>query len=95
MRSGTSLADGVRQAKADWQARLGSGVDQTALDQAAREGVALGAFEESAEEVITMVEEFFPEHAAPGCEMAAGQAGSGKPGIAEKLASKLDPASRP
>lgn len=89
VRTGMSLAEGVRQAKADWEHRRSSGVDQAALDQAARDGAALGAFEESAEEAIAIVEEFFPEDGGSSGEPAAGHIGSGKPGITEKLAGKL------
>lgn len=89
LRAGMSLAEGVRHAKAEWEARRSSGVDQAALDQAARDGVALGAFEESAEEAGPILEEFFPEDEGSSGEPAAGHVGSGKPGITEKLAGKL------
>lgn len=88
LRAGVSLAEGVRQAKAEWEARRSSGVDQVALDQAAREGAALGAFEESAEEAVAIVEEFFPEEESGGV-MGAGQTGTVKPGLADMLAGKL------
>lgn len=90
LRAGMSLAEGVRHAREAWQSRHSSGVDQAALDQAARDGAAKGAFEESAEEAIAIVEEFFPEDEGSSGEPAAGHIGSGKPGIAEKLAGKLE-----
>lgn len=89
LRAGMSLAEGVRHAREAWESRHSSGVDQAALDQAAREGAALGLFEESAEEAIAIVEEFFPEDEGSSGEPAAGHIGSGKSGIAEKLAGKL------
>lgn len=90
------MAEGVRQARADWEARRNSGVDQAALDQAAREGTAQGAFEESAEEAIAIVEEFFPEdEVGSGGATAAGNISSGKAGVAEKLAAKLNINSEP
>jgi hypothetical protein len=96
LRSGTSLAEGVRLAKAEWEARRSSGVDQAALDQAAREGAALGAFEESSEEAIAIVEEFFPEdEGGSGDVMEAGQTGIVKPALADKLAGKLGAAPTP
>jgi len=89
LRAGVSLAEGVRQARADWEARRGGGVDQAALDQAAREGAALGAFEESAEEALSVIEEFFPEEEGGDALQGAGQPISGKPALATKLAAKL------
>lgn len=88
LRSGTSLADGVRQAKAEWETRRSSGVDQAALDQAAREGVALGAFEESAEEAIEIVQEFFHDDEGSGNTNESRQTADAKPGLADKLAAQ-------
>jgi hypothetical protein len=66
------------------------------LDQAAREGAALGAFEESSEEAIAIVEEFFPEdEGGSGDVMEAGQTGIVKPALADKLAGKLGAAPTP
>lgn len=97
LRPELSLAEGVRQAKADWEARRGSGVDQAALDQAARDGTALGAFEESAEDIGPLLDEFFAEE-EPGTDPPrAGEVGgtNRKPptanrSLAEKLADQLD-----
>lgn len=89
LRSGVSLAEGVRQARADWEARRSSGVDQPALDQAAREGAALGAFEESAEEAEAIIEEFFPEEEGGEAQQGMGQRISGKPDLAARLAGQL------
>ena len=36
------------------------GLDQAALDEAARQGLALGEFEESEEEGVGVLEEFYP-----------------------------------
>lgn len=95
MRSGMSMTDGIRQARADWDARRSSGIDQAALDQAAREGAALGAFEESAEEAGAILEEFFAEDEGSGDGMTAGQTASPKPGLADKLAGKLGATAMP
>ena len=43
-----------------WEERKAAGVDQVALDEAARQGLALGAFEESEEDGMAVVEEFYP-----------------------------------
>ncbi|KQX97748.1 hypothetical protein ASD22_11035 [Rhodanobacter sp. Root480] len=42
------------------QKRRDSGFDQEALDEAARTGFANGAFEDLAEDVPAVVEEFYP-----------------------------------
>lgn len=89
LRSGVSLAEGVRQAKAEWETRRSSGVDQVALDQAARDGAALGAFEESAEEAIAILEEFFPEDEGSFGATEACQSANAKAGLTDKLAGKL------
>jgi len=60
LRAGVSLAEAVAAAKALHEERRAAGIDQDALDQAAREGFACGAFEDSAEEGAAVVEEFFP-----------------------------------
>lgn len=95
MRSGVSMTEGIRQARADWEAKRSSGLDQAALDQAAREGAALGAFEESAEEAGPILEEFFTEDEGSGDGKAAGQPSGGMAGLAAKLAGKLDAAPMP
>ena len=56
-------------------ARLAVGFDQAALDVAAREGFANGAFEESAEEVPEIIDECLSEAGGNGEKRAAGQAG--------------------
>jgi hypothetical protein len=63
VRPGSTLAQALQAAHVEVQARQASGFDQTALDQAAREGFAAGAFEESVEEGAAVVEEFCPEDA--------------------------------
>jgi hypothetical protein len=59
-RSGVDFAQAVASAKALNEERSAAGFDQPALDAAAREGLANGAFEESAEEGVTVTEEFYP-----------------------------------
>lgn len=59
-RTGVNLAQAVAAAKALHEERRAAGIDQAALDEAARQGFACGAFEESAEEGMAVVEEFFP-----------------------------------
>lgn len=60
-RVGMSLAQAIAAGKVASQQRKEAGLDQAALDEAARAGFAAGAFEESAEEGAAVVEEFYPE----------------------------------
>ncbi len=60
VRSGMGLTQAIAQARTEWEARQAAGLDQAALDAQARHGLALGAFEESAEEAGAILEEFFP-----------------------------------
>ncbi|MFC7433150.1 hypothetical protein ACFQNJ_01345 [Hydrogenophaga bisanensis] len=58
---GSTLADIVREACEEQERRIDSGLRQDLLEQAAQEGLALGAFEESDEEGLAVVEEFYPQ----------------------------------
>lgn len=86
VRTGSTLTEAIVQAKAEAQTKQEAGFSQVDLDQAAREGLALGAFEESVEEGAAVVEEFYsgPE-AAPGSDH---QASAGQPSLREKLEQK-------
>lgn len=64
VRSGMSLAEAIAGAQAEHEHRKGAGFDQVALEDAARQGFANGAFEESEEEGADLVEEFYPEGVA-------------------------------
>lgn len=59
-REGMSLEEAIHQAQALAQQRRDTGYDQSALDQAAREGFGNGAFEETVEEASEIMDEFFP-----------------------------------
>ena len=61
LRAGASLSQVVALARQERDQRAVLGLNQTALDEAARQGLALGEFEESEEEGIDVVEEFYPE----------------------------------
>jgi Recombination directionality factor-like len=63
VRSGMTMAKSITSAKLQSAERNGLGFDQAALDAAARQGFADGAFEESEEEGASIVEEFYPEEA--------------------------------
>src|ERR1035437_4869904 len=56
-KAGMTMAEAIASAKAESEVRKAAGFDQAALDQAAKEGFAAGAFEESEEEGAAVVEE--------------------------------------
>ena len=65
-RSGLTLEQAITQARELDEQRQASGFDQAALDEAARKGIANGAFEDLVEDGAAVVEEFYPEaEAAP------------------------------
>ena len=59
VRGGMTLAEAIAGAKAEDEHRKRAGFDQVALETAARQGFANGAFEESEEEGADLVEEFY------------------------------------
>ncbi len=61
VRSGLMLEQAVTLARELDEKRKEAGFDQQALDEAAKQGFANGAFEESEEDGIAVVEEFYPE----------------------------------
>lgn len=61
VRSGMTLEQAIAEAKAKDAQRKDGGFDQEALDEAARGGFANGAFEDLAEDVPAVVDEFYPE----------------------------------
>lgn len=68
VRSGMSLSTAIAQAKEVCAQRQAAGFDQTALDEAARLGYANGSFEETPDEAVDIVEEFYPQGAEPQTE---------------------------
>ena len=61
LRPSVTLAEAINSARQERAAQEASGLKQTDLDSAAREGLALGAFEESVEDSVAVVEEFYPQ----------------------------------
>jgi len=62
LRDGMSLEECLAEAKAREESWTLAGLQQAALDQAARDGFANGAFEEQDEEdTVDLLEEFYPE----------------------------------
>lgn len=60
VKEGKTLEEAIKDARQLDEQRRDAGFDQDALDKAARQGFANGAFEESVEDVPAVVEEFFP-----------------------------------
>ena len=87
LRGDGSLADAIARARLAWQERKAAGVDQAALDEAARQGLALGAFEESEEDGMAVVEEFYPLD-ADGQDGADAQVPRSKMELTDKLRQK-------
>jgi len=85
VRTGSTLRQALEAGKAEVAARQEAGFDQQALDQAAREGFAAGAFEESAEEGIAVVQEFFPEGDSSAQTSPAANSAQAKPTLGAKL----------
>ena len=84
IRSGMMLAEAIAGARAEDEHRKGAGLNQMALEDAARQGLANGAFEQSEEEDADLVEEFYPDESASnqhGGSMVPGK----KPDLGEKL----------
>lgn len=61
VRPGMTLEQAVTHARELDEQRRGNGFDQAALEEAAHQGFANGAFEELEEDVPAVVEEFFPD----------------------------------
>lgn len=64
--TGSSLEAAVNEARQRREQQTQAGIDQSLLDEAARSGYALGEFEESEEETVGVVEEFFSESGREG-----------------------------
>lgn len=83
VRTGSTLTETIASAKELAEARAAVGFDQAALDEAARHGLANGAFEESIEDGADVVEEFYPEQDIAGTVVA------GQPMPQQTLSKKL------
>ncbi len=62
-RAAMPITEAIANARDEGDRRLAAGFDQQALDEAARVGFANGAFEDSAEDSESVLEEFFPDDA--------------------------------
>lgn len=90
MRSGLSLEDALLEARQLEETRQAAGLDQNALDHAARQGFNNGAFEDGEEDTGAIVEEFFPaiEVQPSPVEPQAQLSAPAKPSLAQKLESQ-------
>ena len=88
LRSDCTLAEAVATARTDHEARQAAGLDQVALDEAARAGFALGEFEESEEDGAAVVEEFYPVDREALDDFVSSPVPWGKPELADKLRQK-------
>ena len=84
VRSGMDMAEALQAANELDAQRQAAGFDQAALDEAAQRGFGNGAFEDSEEDVGTIVEEFYPieESQSPATNTPQRSA---KASLAEKL----------
>ena len=87
VRAGLTLEQAIGQARELEEVRKGCGFDQDALDEAARQGFANGAFEDLEEDVSAVVEEFYPDGAS---DTAGPSLASGAPvGLRDRLQNKV------
>jgi hypothetical protein len=86
LRSDSILAEAIRHARTEWEERKTAGMNQAALDEAARAGFARGEFEESEEDGAAIVEEFYPPD--PAQEADGGEDCEGRSQLLEKLQSR-------
>jgi hypothetical protein len=65
LREGDSLTEAVCFARAEAVRQYEAGIETTKLEEAARQALANGSFEESEDEAPAIVEEFYPDESAP------------------------------
>lgn len=90
VRSGLTLEQAIAQARELDEQRRVCGFDQGALDEAARKGFANGAFEDLAEDVPAVVEEFIPGNAHGGKTEGTTKADSSLQGHLEDRVARLN-----
>jgi hypothetical protein len=87
VRSGMTVEDAMLEAKQLDERRQVAGFDQAALDTAARQGLANGAFEDSEEDSRALVEEFYPLEENVTASPAA--TATGRPSLADRLEAQV------
>lgn len=88
VRTGSTLNEAIATARELAKTRAAVGFDQAALDDAARQGLANGAFEESADEGLDIVDEFHPEEGQG--DGVVSQEHKPYPGLSRKLHEKVE-----
>ncbi len=88
LRPGTTLVEAIKSARDDAAMRAAAGVSQAELDEAARQGFAMGAFEDSEEDGSAIADEFYLGSDASSADtLNSGQSSSHKSnGLTRKLA---------
>lgn len=76
VRDDVSIEDAIAEARKNNERRKACGYDQSALDDAARLGFANAAFEFSGDEILDIVEEYFPESDGGNAEANPAQFGN-------------------
>lgn len=90
LRPGVALVEAITAAKEERALREASGLKQADLDEAARQGFGMGAFEDSEEDGVAVAEEFYADSTLP--EEASSTTPISRRTLANKLAAKLDQA---
>lgn len=85
LREGQSLEQAVAEAREQEERRRQAGIDQAALEDAAREGLGNGLFEDQEEDVPALLEEFYPEAGTGHADNTPRATLPGKTGLREKL----------
>lgn len=86
LRSGIKLREAVDQARTERAAMEADGINQTSLDEAARQGFVQGAFEEGDEDGLAVIEEHFPEEQQANVRKSAPP----KQGLSAKMEAKAN-----
>lgn len=86
IRTGLTLEQAIVEARQLDQQRKDSGFEQDALDEAGRVGFANGAFEDLAEDVPAVVEEFYAEK---GGEQDSEASRAVQPGLKDRLEARM------
>lgn len=91
VRNGVAIEDALAEAREIEARRLAAGFDQQALEEAAREALANGAFEDSEDEGAEVVEEFFTQEPPEQREVAnTERTAPGSRPLLDKLGEKME-----
>lgn len=88
VREGSTLEATIAEARQNDERRKSVGYDQAALDTAAAQGFANGAFEDSEDEIAEVVAEFFPTNSDVSDTSQQPTASNAQPSLKDKLDKK-------